>query len=78
MAWLDGPEQWPLLTLSKKTRFLQWYQVERISMGLPNKDVVFKLEGGQELKWFPENEDERIRLFNAIKFTSPLMVVLTE
>jgi len=78
LAWLDGPEQWPLLTLSKKTRFFQWYQVERISMGLANKDVMFKLEGGQELKWLPENEDERTRLFNAIQITSPSHLELTE
>jgi hypothetical protein len=78
LAWLDGPEQWPLLTLSKKTRFFQWYQVERISMGLANKDVMFKLEGGQELKWLPENEDERTRLFNAIQITSPIPLELTE
>ena len=25
LAWLDGPEQWPLLALSKKTRLFQWY-----------------------------------------------------
>lgn len=78
LAWLDGPEQWPLLTLSKKTRFFQWYQVERISMGLANKEVMFKLEGGQELKWLPENEDERTRLFNAIQTTSPSHLQLTE
>ena len=78
LAWLDGPEHWPLLTLSKKTRFFQWYQVERISMGLANKEVMFKLEGGQELKWLPENEDERTRLFNAIQTTSPSHLQLTE
>ena len=78
LAWLDGPEQWPLLTLSKKTRFFQWYQVERVSMGLANKEVLFKLDGGQELKWLPENEDERIRLFNAIQLTSPTSLELTE
>ncbi|MBJ7344498.1 MAG: hypothetical protein JHD09_04385 [Gemmataceae bacterium] len=78
LAWLDGPEHWPLLTLSKKTRFFQWYQVERISMGLANKEVMFKLEGGQELKWLPENEDERTRLFNAIQITSPSHLQLTE
>ena len=78
LAWLDGPEQWPLLTLSKKTRFFQWYQVEIISMGLANKEVLFKLEGGQELKWLPENEDERTRLFNAIQITSPTPLELTE
>lgn len=78
LAWLDGPEQWPLLTLSKKTRFFQWYQVERIFMGLANKEVLFKLEGGQELKWLPENEDERTRLFNAIQTTSPSHLELTE
>lgn len=78
LAWLDGPEQWPLLTLSKKTRFFQWYQVERISMGLANKEVMFKLEGGQELKWLPENEDERTRLFNAIQTASPSHLQLTE
>jgi len=78
LAWLDGPEQWPLLTLSKKTRFFQWYQVERVSMGLANKEVLFKLDGGQELKWLPENEDERIRLFNAIQLTSPTPLELTE
>lgn len=78
LAWLDGPEQWPLLTLSKKTRFFQWYQVERVSMGLANKEVLFKLDGGQELKWLPENEDERIRLFNAIQLTSPTLLELTE
>jgi hypothetical protein len=78
LAWLDGPEHWPLLTLSKKTRFFQWYQVERISMGLANKEVMFKLEGGQELKWLPENEDERTRLFNAIQNTSPSHLQLTE
>ena len=78
LAWLDGPEQWPLLALSKKTRFFQWYQVERVSMGLANKDVMFKLEGGQELKWLPENEDERTRLFNAIQITSPSHLELTE
>jgi hypothetical protein len=78
LAWLDGPEQWPLLALSKKTRFFQWYQVERISMGLANKEVMFKLEGGQELKWLPENEDERTRLFNAIQITSPTPLELTE
>lgn len=78
LAWLDGPEQWPLLTLSKKTRFFQWYQVERIFMGLANKEVIFKLEGGQELKWLPENEDERTRLFNAIQITSPTPLNLTE
>jgi len=78
LAWLDGPEQWPLLALSKKTRFFQWYQVERVSMGLANKEVLFKLDGGQELKWLPENEDERIRLFNAIQLTSPTLLELTE
>jgi hypothetical protein len=78
LAWLDGPEHWPLLTLSKKTRFFQWYQVERISMGLANKEVMFKLEGGQELKLLPENEDERTRLFNAIQTTSPSHLQLTE
>ena len=78
LAWLDGPEHWPLLTLSKKTRFFQWYQVERISIGLANKEVMFKLEGGQELKWLPENEDERTRLFNAIQITSPTPLELTE
>jgi len=78
LAWLDGPEQWPLLTLSKKTRFFQWYQVEKISMGLANKEVLFKLEGGQELKWLPENEDERTRLFNAIQITSPIPLELTK
>jgi hypothetical protein len=78
LAWLDGPEQWPLLALSKKTRFFQWYQVERVSMGLANKEVMFKLEGGQELKWLPENEDERTRLFNAIQITSPTPLELTE
>ena len=78
LAWLDGPEQWPLLTLSKKTRFFQWYQVERISMGLANKEVLFKCEGGQELKWLPENENERTRLFNAIQTTSPSHLELTE
>lgn len=78
LAWLDGPEQWPLLALSKKTRFFQWYQVEKISMGLVNKEVLFKLEGGQELKWLPENEDERTRLFNAIQLTTPTPLELTE
>ncbi len=78
LAWLDGPEQWPLLALSKKTRFFQWYQVERVSMGLANKEVMFKLEGGQELKWLPENEDERTRLFNAIQITSPTPLELTD
>jgi len=78
LAWLDGPEQWPLLALSKKTRFFQWYQVEKISMGLANTEVMFKLEGGQELKWLPENEDERTRLFNAIQITSPTPLELTE
>ena len=78
LAWLDGPEQWPLLALSKKTRFFQWYQVEKISMGLANTEVLFKLEGGQELKWLPENEDERTRLFNAIQITSPIPLELTE
>lgn len=78
LAWLDGPEQWPLLTSSKKTRFFQWYQVERIFMGLASKEVIFKLEGGQELKWLPENEDERTRLFNAIQITSPTPLHLTE
>ena len=78
LAWLDGPEHWPLLTLSKKTRFFQWYQVEKISMGLANTEVLFKLEGGQELKWLPENEDERTRLFNAIQITSPIPLELTE
>ena len=78
LAWLDGPAHWPLLTLSKKTRFFQWYQVERISMGLANKEVLFKCEGGQELKWLPENEDERTRLFNAIQTTSPSHLELTE
>jgi hypothetical protein len=78
LAWLDGPEQWPFLALSKKTRFFQWYQVEKISMGLANTEVMFKLEGGQELKWLPENEDERTRLFNAIQITSPTPLELTE
>lgn len=78
LAWLDGPAHWPLLTLSKKTRFFQWYQVERISMGLANKEVLFKCEGGQELKWLPENEDERTRLFNAVQITSPIPLELTE
>lgn len=78
LAWLDGPEKWPLLNLSKKTRFFQWYQVERIHMGLEHKKVLFKFEGGQELNWFPENEDERIRLFHAIEIVSPNSLELTE
>lgn len=78
LAWLDGPEQWPLLAQSNKTRFFQWYQVEKIFMGLANKEVLFKFEGGQELKWMPENENERTRLFNAIQITSPTPLDLTE
>lgn len=72
LAWLDGPEQWPLLTIHKKTRFFPWYQVEKVSLGLPGKDVLFKFEGGQELKWLPENEDERIRLFKALHTITPV------
>lgn len=79
LAWLDGPDQWPLLVLSKKTRFIPWYQVEKIFMGQANKDVQFKLEGKQELKWLPENEDERTRLFLAIQIiATPTLLVFTE
>ncbi len=78
LAWLDGPEQWPILALDKKSLFIPWYQVERVSMGLEGKEVLFKLEGGQELKWLPENEEERTRLFNAIQIASPSPLDLTK
>lgn len=78
LAWLDGPEKWPFLNLGKKTRFFQWYQVEKIHMGLEHKKVLFKFEGGQELNWLPESEGERIRLFHAIEIVSPTPLELTE
>ena len=78
LAWLDGPEKWPFLNLGKKTRFFQWYQVEKIHMGLEHKKVLFKFEGGQELNWLPESEGERIRLFHAIEIVSPTPLELTD
>jgi len=76
LAWLDGPEEWNTLTINRKTLFFEWYQLEQVSMGLENSKVRFKFEGGQEINWLPESEEERIRLLINLKiFPSPALQV---
>ena len=76
LAWLDGPEEWNTLTINRKTQFFEWYQLEQVSMGLENSKVQFKFEGGQEINWLPENEEERIRLLINLKiYPAPALQV---